>query len=307
MDWKSGEPHDFLVSQALVAPVDKVAEILQRYKSYIPNPLNFGFCRPYLASDDFERAVFQRNDAYLNLLLSSCVSDAETAVKLWEWAENSSYPETLKNTVKCGTLSFYGAVGLIVENEYGYSPNVSRNAKISLVKVFTDNEGKEYLPHIFRNPSLKGLLAKILLRKDEFSVVSEEAIPFLYQSLSRNPGLNVDKTDNEGPDLEQWKLSEAIKSAFLNAPLNCQWLDALRMLALSINPESIYFEKEELSQLCRKWFDGTVYGLFEDDKPESERVVEEGLYTSMSGSQEFATLMMARFSTGKFASLEDGL
>ena len=76
MNWTNGEQEYILVAKAQVAPLDEVAELVERYqKSMLDARSVGGFLSPAGSSANFEKAVLSRNDNYLNLLLSKCVSN----------------------------------------------------------------------------------------------------------------------------------------------------------------------------------------------------------------------------------------
>lgn len=312
MDWKCGESTDFVVAEAKVAPLDRVAEILQRYKAAVFNPSRYGVFSPIDASEDFEKAVLSRNDDYLNLTLSTCVTDGEVAAQLWKWADESGQDDAFKQTVRVGILSFFGAGGILFDTKRTFfsSPDDS-NAILPLREIVKREDKFIYLNAVFTNPALRGYIIKLLKKAEGFDFIDDDYRHILFGYLSQNPALNNDDSSYDGPDLELYAMKTLIYDAFQNAPTDAYWLRTLDLLASKLDPQVYSFYDIPVMDIAQKWYDATIYNRFDMDKPVEERREEEGFYTSLSGAKEFATSLVARFGryigNDKKLSLKDAL
>lgn len=293
MDWKNGYSEDSIIAQVQIAPTSVVGEIIERYKIALNESGSSFVIGPYASSKDFEEAIFSRNDSYLNLLLASTVTDDDLVIKLWNISESSNnLSEQYKSSIKESLLKGHSLPTLLKEVRWG---NPNENWKISLVELLTAEDfNATYAYWILSNPYSKGFLKKILLREDEYSKISDKTITYCLRYIADNKALNVDKSDNESPDLTHWDVEKAITSTFQNAPQNSDWFYALSSVLDKLEGEVFSFYEFPVREFANKWLSFTAKGMFADpdDVNKSEA---EGYYTTLTESKEFVSLFCAKF------------
>jgi hypothetical protein len=285
MTWKNGYSTEALIAQIQVAPVESVANILERYKNALSSS-HISIIGPYEAEPDFEKAVLQRKSDYLNLLLASTVTDAEVANDLWEFSEKSSQlTSEYKESIKELLLSSHALQALLKEGRRWGKEN--DNAKISLVDLLCKDELERDVVVILKNPYAKEFLGDILLRQKDFSAIPDKHIPILLRCISENKALNSDQSDVHGPDLTHWGLEKAIHKIFETAPITKEWFRGLSTLLYKLEPKSFSFYEFPTKEFSEKWLS---FKAKEGDKDESE-----GFYTLLTESEEFVSLFCAKF------------
>ncbi len=285
MTWKNGYSTEALIAQIQVAPIESVANILEGYKKALTNS-HISIIGPYEAEPDFEKAILQRNNDYLNLLLASTVTDANVANKLWEFSEKSSqltaeYKESIKELL----LSSHALQALLKEG--GRWGKESGIARVSLVDLLCKDELERDVFVILKNPYAKEFLEDILLRQKDFSVIPDKHLPILLRCISENKSLNDDQSDEHGPDLTHWGLEKAIHKTFETAPITKEWFRGLSSMLYKLDPKSFSFYEFPVKEFSDKWLS---FKANESDKDESN-----GFYTLLTESQEFVSLFCAKF------------
>jgi hypothetical protein len=285
MTWKNGYSDEALVAQIQIAPIESVAKIIEDYKGFLSKS-HISIIGPYEANSDFERAVFQRQNDYLNLLLASTVTDAEIANELWELSESSSnltieYKESIKELL----LSGHALQALLKEGRsWGHKNDI---AKVCLVDLLCEDRLERQTVHILKNPYAKEFLEDILLRQKDFSAIPDKNVPLFLRCIAENKALNKDQSDEHGPDLAHWGLEKAIHRIFETAPITLEWFRALSSLLYKLDPKSFSFYEFPVKEFSDKWLSFKANG---GDKEESD-----GIYTLLTESQEFVSLFCAKF------------
>jgi hypothetical protein len=285
MTWKNGYSTEALIAQIQVAPIESVANILERYKKVLFNS-QISIIGPYEAEPDFEKAILQRQNDYLNLLLASTVTDSEVANELWELSEKSSqltaeYKESIKELL----LGGHALHALLKEGRRWGNDN--QCAQISLVDLLNKAELERSVFFILRNPYAKEFLEDILLRQKDFSAIPDKNIPIFLRCISENKALNIDQSNEHGPDLIHWGLEKAMCNIFETAPTTKEWFLGLSVLLNKLDPKSFSFYEFPINKFCEKWLSFNVQG---GDKDESE-----GFFTLLTESEEFVSLFCAKF------------
>ena len=295
MDWKNGEQESILVAKAQVAPLDKVVELVERYqKAMLDSRSMGGFLSPYGSSANFEKAVLSRNDNYLNLLLSKCVSDWDVSRALWNISEKSSeltddYNCAVRNSILSGS-SVWSAI-----KERRRSGQPDNAGKVSIVELINQDQWGDDIYAILRNPNIKPALGEILLRKGSFSGIHEHRITAILKTIAYNPGLNEDKTDRDGPDTDHWALQDALTTLIKNAPINKSWFYALERIIEAIERKAFYELGDSSKEFVSRWLTFKPVGEFGSDESDADKKESDGFYTTLKAGQEFLSIFAAKF------------
>lgn len=289
MNWKKGFTDESIVAQAEIAPIEIVAQMLQMYKEDLDGGDHNYFFSPYESIAEFELAVFNRNNNYLNLILATTVTDGKVANALWDYSNtDGELSLSCRNAIKESLLKSHSLTSLLNEDKWGNK----KESKVSLAQLLSAPDfNATYVSAILSNPYSKGLIDKILLKKGDFSSIPSERLPSLVTYISRNPAINTDRSDSNGPDLTHWNAKDAIEETILNAPVNLDWFYALYDLINRIEPEGFSFYKFPFESFIDKW----VGFKTRDDSNSSEDDDLSGLYTNLSEAEEFVATFCAKF------------
>ena len=308
-EWKQGELKEVIIAKAKVAPIDKVAEIIERYSRAMHKEVEDGrtfFFTPYSHCDNFEKAVLDRNDDYLNLLLASCATEKSVATSLWDWAETKD--DSYKSAIHSALLQGLAVRYLITESSRG---NNFEFGKVSLFKSIAREDGPDeevsttnYSYLILANPLIKDLIQDLLMRKGDFVNLTDDQLIFVVSCLARNPSFNRDSSDSESPDLQHWGIEKGLIHLYSNAPTDKKWFYALDSLLNNLQPESISLYKFPMQEFIDRW---SKFKLISDyEKDEQGNLVEaQGFYTSLTAVQEFLYTFAAKFGDSKFRGSKD--
>jgi hypothetical protein len=308
-EWKQGELEEVIVAKAKVAPIDKVAEIIERYSRAMHKEVEEGktfFFQPYSHCDDLEKAVLNRNDDYLNLLLASCATEESVATSLWDWAETKDYD--FGAAIRSALLQGLSVKSLITESSRG---NRGELGRVSLLKSLTweeESEGEDrktnYAYLILVNPLIKDLIEDLLMRKGDFVNLTEDQHIFVVNCLARNPSLNFDNSDSESPDLQHWGIEKGLFHLYSNAPTDKKWFYALDSLLSNLQPETISLYDFPMEEFIDRWSKFKLMSDYEKDE-QGDLIEEQGFYTRLTAVQEFLYTFAAKFGDSKFRGSKD--
>jgi hypothetical protein len=289
MKWKNGYSEDSIVEQVQLAPIKMVADLLIEYKQNLE--IRVGFMSPYFFNDsnEFEQAVFNRSNAYLNLLLAETVTSRSVTASLWNWAEETrEITETYRAAIRKSIIS--GATAEFVIQESAYPKDTVRHP-VSLLRLLEDTPNSDELHLILKNPHLRELAIRLLEKKGVFKDLSDESVLFTLCVFSENPSFNLDKSDNEAPDLTHWSIEKATFKILEQAPVNEETFKLVDLIIRNMDKNSFSDFDFPVADFCEKWKALSIKKGYGDDK-DSE---EEGFYTSLTAVEEFVCTFAAKF------------
>lgn len=303
-EWKQGELEEVIVAKAKVAPIDKVAEIIERYSRAMHKEIEDGrtfFFQPYGHCDDLEKAVFSRGDEYLNLLLASCATEESVALSLWEWAETKD--DDYRVAIHSALLQGLSVKHLIIESSRSNRTKLGRISLLESIVLECGSEAKlssrNYSYLILVNPLIKDLIEDLLMRKGDFVSLTDDQLIFVVYCLANNPSLNRDNSDSESPDLEHWGIQKGLIHLYSNAPVDKKWFHALDSLLNNLQPETISLYEFPMQEFIDRWSKFKLMSTYNKDE-QGNPVEEQGFYTNLTAAKEFLYTFAAKFGDSNF-------
>lgn len=154
---------------------------------------------------------------------------------------------------------------------------------------------------MLQNPSAGAVLRALYLRKPPFDDLPSERLRALVDVSSKNPRINIDESNEHGPDLLAWDIHKGIFELLQVSPVEREWLQVLHQLLLRLDParSRVPSEGEAIAVLSR-WRALKVKKTF-GNKDEDE----EGWYTSLPFPPRQNSCRLHRPTQG--APMKDGL
>lgn len=273
-------------SIAKFAPIDVVAEYVQLYRKTVTSDRIFRTgIDPEGSDSKFELAVIERNDPFLNILLSTCVTEANVAVRLWEWSADISEKGIDVSAIRSSILGT-AAIRHLLNTKSSWFLGSGRNkAVISLEEIASkaDDESRGYLRTILANPYCKTLVGDCLLLRNDFENLQFDDLMSVLDSILKNPALNIRRDSFDSPDETHMDLNEGIRHVLTDAPTNDHWMWMLNDILVELEPRAFRFSDQVLMDFKEKW-------LKFQPAPESD-------YTStgLSSPEELVSILYAKF------------
>jgi len=121
--------------------------------------------------------------------------------------------------------------------------------------------------------------------------ISYECWYKLVLSAVDNPGLNIDESNQFGPDMLTWDIHKAMVTLLQTAPVEPNWVRVLHQLLLNVDPANVRTLDSEVAvyELLARWQPAKVPKMFEPS------VEDDGYYSSNTLAEEFCGLMSALY------------
>lgn len=275
-------------SIAKFAPIDVVAEYIQLYRKTVTSDRIFRTAIDPEGSDSkFELAVIERNDSFLNVLLSTCVTDADVAVRLWEWSAEISEKGVEVSSIRISILGTAAIRGLLNTKSI-WLLGLGRNKPLISVEEIasnTDDESRGYLRAILANPYCKTLVADCLHQRNDFHGMQFDDLLLFLDSVLRNPALNVRRDSIHNPDDIHMNIVTGIRHVLTNAPTNNEWMWMLNNVLMELEPRAFSFSDQVLKDFREKW-------LKYQPTLDSDYTL-----TGLSPPEELVSILFAKFAT----------
>ena len=145
----------------------------------------------------------------------------------------------------------------------------------------------------FRSPKNRDLISRFAIGKAPFEKVSEITSYLAWNEIAKNPCINIDESNSDGPDLQAWDLQRGIRRAFMNAPVDMHWAFILQALIEKLDTKHHYFSGDDFDTelFIKKWTTPN-----ESDPVSAEFInSERGSYTTLSLSLETVAMFVAKF------------
>lgn len=281
MAWDSEEHSAITLARLKVAPPDMVYAALRDYGDYIHSQING------TADDSLEATLLARDDPLINLGLAQFGASNTTVAALYKrgFALRSSDLESgrglqvacLANRIvpQMRFSSFFGDID-------GIDPVEFRRLA---------NEGDwDEICALLANPSAGEVLQALYNRKPPFDDISDHRRRDLVYASIKNPRINVDKSDVDGPDLLAWDIQKGIYNLLQTAPIEASWQKILHSLLSNIDPSATRIPDTDPQEVLTRWGELKVENTFENQDEDAE-----GWATSLSLVDEFRCLIAALY------------
>jgi hypothetical protein len=301
MSWRGEKSESFREIEARVAPINTLISVLESYSQEIKNgSLRFELLTPSGANKDFEKAIFERNDRYLDLLLAECVTDWGLARDLWHRSlavegSDPAYSLVLREQLLGGV----SGLAMIQKSR----SNINNSGQLcDLAAHLSKDSISEECVAILKNPNARRILPKLFSREDEFACIQDEMYVHFVRIAIENSGLNIDNSSTEGPDLTQMKLESSICNLLNSVEPSRDWLVTLEALFLQLDPSVYYLSGLDFKRFIQIWRDFLI--PLEKYEEDIEWSPNKGFYTTLTAAQEMVSIFVAKFGGAMFAPSE---
>lgn len=276
-----GSPEELVRAQAQVASPDVVLEMLKKYRAYIIEESSGRFMS---ASGDkeFEEIILNRNDLGLNLELAYSAVDDEVIRKLWKQSEETTLDNTYRQGIKVAVLT-----GLRPSSIFKIEGYFDRETgDIDPIEFLQDDSVESNFAYLFlTNPFAIGYVGSFMKDEEFLGKFPEDLRSVLFGYMVRNPLINRDLSNIDGPDFTNWNIQEGIKRFLVSAPVNKLGFWAFTDVVSNLNSNSLYLDADVFKTIVDRW-----------SKVDMGKSNINGFYTSLDLIQESICRFSAMFS-----------
>lgn len=233
--------------------------------------------------DELEAALYSRGDRLINLGLAQYGSSFEVLWDLYQIAYRGTEDKKYDKGVRLACLG--NQVFPLATFGDGYPP-VHFDELRRLAREGDDDE----VSVLMANPSARGVLRDVYLQKEPFSELANDQWAKFVHASQANPGMNVDRSNIDGPDLVSWDIQKGIYYVLTHAPVEPHWVRVLYGLLHGLTPRQASAQKENILEVLERWSEVKVMGQYSREHEE-----ENGWYTDLSYVEEFKCLVAALY------------
>lgn len=205
----------------------------------------------------FEAAILDRNDKYLDLLLSGGVRTGDHARLLWNRAVKAiesgdvAYGESVKESL----ISVQGSV-LITGNDMAFGKNLTEIGH----EVFPSSGDLTNLARVaLRSEYNRALVAKIASNGLLLEAFEDSISCIVWDEIAGNRCINLDRTDSENPDLDAMKIQKGISHILNTAPATADWYYTLSKLIENLDSRVHHLFDVEMDLFINKWAEAVLF------------------------------------------------
>lgn len=280
---------------AACAPQAAVAGLVEQYvASLSPDRL----IDPESIFEDkaFEEAVLARKDKYLDLLLAGGIRELSHAPLLWARAVDAieagdtAYGEAIQERL----IQVQGIV-LIGGDRWFLSKGLTKIGH----EIFPS--GDEVITRLarvaLRSEYNSHLVARLVSSEGVFPKFVDEVLCIVWDEIAENPSINLDRSNNESPDLTAWDIQQGVRKVLNNAPANYHWYFTILKLIENLDPEVHHLrgrdDQFDSAAFIERWSSAKL-PTSTSDSNETLR----GFYLNVEAGVELSATLVAKFHVG---------
>lgn len=275
-----GSPEELVRAQAQVASPDVVLGMLKKYRAHIIEESSGRFMS---ASGDkeFEEIILNRHDLGLNLELAYSATDDEVIRRLWKQSEDMTFDTTYRQGIKVAILT-----GLRPSSIFKIEGSFDRETgEIDPVEFLKDDSTESNFAYLFlTNPFAIGYVGSFMEDEEFLDKFPEDMRSVIFSYMVRNPLINRDLSNIDGPDFTCWDIQKGIKRFLVSAPVNKLGFWAFIDAIGNLNSNSLFLEADVFKAIVDRWSSVDM----------GERSID-GFYTSLDLVQENICRFSAKF------------
>jgi hypothetical protein len=166
-------------------------------------------------NEELEKALLGRAEPLINLALAQFGSSCSVARLLYTRAKDGTADPAQDRAIRLACLS-----NQVWPQEIFSEDKVLDEAEIARLAV--SGEGEEvYL--LLTNPAQRRVVEKLFRREPPFKDVAPERFRELVACASRNPALNLDDSNEFGPDMYAYGIKKGIYNLLKTVPVEPKW------------------------------------------------------------------------------------
>ena len=286
-----GNPEELVRAQAQVASPDVVLEMLKKYRAHLVEESSGRFMGAS-GDNEFEEVILNRHDLGLNLELAYSATNAEVIQSLWKQSNDVSLDLVYRQGLKVAVLSGLRP-SFIFNIPNSFDPI---NGELDPIEFLNDESDDNNFAHQFlTNPFAIGYVGSFMKDEEFLGKFPEIRQQLLFRYMVRNPLINRDLSNSDGPDFTHWNIQKGVKRFFLTAPATKLWFWAFEDAISNLTSSTLYLEPEEYKAIIDRWStvdlgDGSNEGFYTDND-----IVKESLcrFAALFGRVESKTKLSA--------------
>jgi hypothetical protein len=275
-----GSPEELVRAQAQVASPDIVLGMLKRYRAHLVES-SVGRFMSASGDTEFEKIILNRNDLGLNLELAYSAMDNEVIRALWRQSEDVTLDTTYRQGIKVAVLTGLRPYS-IFKIEGGFD---QETGDIDPIAFLQDDSVQSNFAYLFlTNPFAIGYVGTFMGDEDFLDKFPENLRPVLFGYMVKNPLINRDLSNIDGPDFTHWNIQKGVERFFVSAPVNKSSFWAFDDAISNLNPSRFYFKADVFEMIVDRW-----------NKVDMGKSNIDGFYTSLDLVQENICRFSAMF------------
>lgn len=274
MDWDVSGHRAITFARLKLSAPEAVLTDLHRYAETKKNDI-FSY-----ADDELEAMLLQRNNRLIDLGLAQYGFSPHVIAALYQKAILGTADPDLDIAIRMACLSGRGLETVYDIKPHGVYPD-------ELSRLLHEGDDAEIFAWL-SNPHARDILPDIYGRRNRGKGLTWDRLARLVLISVNNPDLNLDKSNEHGPDLTAWDIQKRIFELLRGAPVDETWVRTLYRLLDKVDPTLTMSSEANLREMLERWQPVTVkdeYSKNNEDK--------EGWFTSLNFVDEFRCRLAA--------------
>jgi hypothetical protein len=203
----------------------------------------------YMWRDDkIEEALLQRNDPLVTLGLAQYGTSDKVAAVLYKRGSTTTGDAAYNKALRLGVL------GNSVVHRRIFSPHTfSVVPDEDVLKFINTDEGTDELHAIVTNPGAKKFLDKLYNAEKPYDHIADDKYLRAVFWSHKNPGINIDDSSVDGPDMDAWGIQKGIKRLMQTLPVNERGLQTAYWLLHAVDPSRAGSFDEDPTPIFKRW------------------------------------------------------
>lgn len=280
MAWDTEAHRRITLAKLKFAPPDSVYAALRDYSDHVGGPFFFS------ADEELENTLLARNDPLINLGLARYAANETVLGALYRRGLEGTGDPDYDKGLRLGCLSNRALSRLLTGTKSLFATATGSGELRRIAHEGDDDE----IAVLMRNPVAGPVLEAVYGQKPPFDSLDSNRLCMIVAASVTNPRINIDESDEHGPDLEAYGIHKEIYNLLRTAPVEQRWLWTLHELLSRIDPQAVHTPDADPQDALSRWSGLRLERGFGDDKEE-----EEGRFTSLTLVQEFRCLVAALY------------
>lgn len=281
MAWDKDEPRTITLARLKVAAPELVCAEFQAYNQHYHGDKLIGLGEPF---EELESALRARNHPLIDLALAHYGASDAVVGALYNKAHAGTGDAQQDKGVRIAVLSNR----ILPRMLFGDEPCIPKEE----LRHLAQSGDTEELQVMLRNPSSGGLLRDLYQHKPPFDDLPMDRLQVLVNASIPNARVNIDESNEDGPDMLRWDIQEGIWHMLATAPLEKKWMWTLDFLLFQLNPAHVYAPDRDVQEVLARWATLVVKKTFGNQDED-----EKGFHTNagLTAVDEFRCLIAALY------------
>jgi len=190
----------------------------------------------------------QRNDPLVTLGLAQYGTSHKVADVLYNRGSTTTGDAAYNKALRLGVL------GNSVIHRRILSPHTFSVVPYEdVLKFINTEEGTDELHAIVTNPGAKKVLAKLYNAEKPYDDIPEDKYLRAVFWSHKNPGINIDESSMDGPDMDAWGIQKGIKRLMQTLPVNARGVQTAYWLLHAVDPRRAGSFEEDPTPMFKRW------------------------------------------------------